>query len=319
MRGRVERIVNLSLIAAILGASLFGFQNCSKLRISGESQGPAAKNNGGIYGGKPYRHFQLEKCSDGSSLEGEILFSASALLVRENCAPVVPPRELTPSEYQMTAQGLVYGNRLFVSNDPEFIQNKATVVGGSITASLTVVYFDQPTQAGHLLLCLVEFKNTSRSVASVVGASGAAFSRINQARSAGSEWTTELWYLENAPSENSVRVNFNGPFDESTLDCFEYGGVATANSLESQVAVEGSGNPMANLPGVSDGSLVFYYFVIDSSETATAAPGFTTRSAVQDNIAGDLVATSSGSYAAIPGPNPLSWNMTMASFRRAGP
>lgn len=307
------------MVTVVLAAGLLFFQNCSKMRLSGGPQDSAAKNNGGIYGGKPYRHYQLDKCADGSNLEGEILYSSSALLVRENCLPVSPPRELSPAEYQVTAQGLVYGSRLFVAEDPGFIQNKSNVVGAATTANLVAVTFDQPTQPGHLLVCMVEFKDVTRSVTSVVGSSGSTFTRINQVRSSGSQWTTELWYLENSPSESSARANFIGPSDETTLDCFEYSGIATANALESQVTSEGSGAPQATLSGVSDGSLVFYYFVIDSSESATPAPGFNIRSAVKDNMAGDLVATSNGSVAAAPGPNAVSWNMTMAAFRRSGP
>ncbi|MGE4131028.1 MAG: hypothetical protein AB7F86_05285 [Bdellovibrionales bacterium] len=319
MLGQRARILNQVFVAATLAIGLLAYQNCSKLKVNSEDQTTAPKNNGGIYGGKPYRHYQNHQCADGSFLEGEILYSSTAFLTRENCEVVSPARELQPSEYQLTSAGLQFGNRIFVASDPEFVQNKARISNGALTANISTVTFDQPTQPGHLLLCMIEFKDPSRSIQSVTGSSGAAFSPINQVSSINSQWITSLWYLENAPIETSVSVNFTGPTDESTLDCFEYGGIATANALEGQIAVDGSGSPDVNLSNVSEGSLVFYYFVIEGSEVASPAPGFTTRSAIQDNIAGDLVAAAAGTYSAAPGPSPASWNLSMVAFRRSAP
>ncbi len=104
-------IVNRRLITFIASLGLaIGFQNCTPFSKPDDRKAALEKGGDGYTGKTTYIHAQLQSpCPDGTFEKGVIEYSESkALLTKENCQPVVPPRLLSNPGYMPYNPGALF-------------------------------------------------------------------------------------------------------------------------------------------------------------------------------------------------------------------
>ncbi|MGE4131320.1 MAG: endo alpha-1,4 polygalactosaminidase [Bdellovibrionales bacterium] len=115
------------------------FQNCSVSRFGSGSDNVRVANSGGQpYDGKPFVHLGPSLCSDGSRVQSRILVRSSreARLVRDECADLANPMDLSSSDFQIDGNDpdqLLYQGQVFVAENkiqpgsPFYIQLSGTL------------------------------------------------------------------------------------------------------------------------------------------------------------------------------------------------
>lgn len=296
------RILRFSILTLVLGLGLIAFQNCSDKAVfsgsSSQQNETESSGNGFPYEGKILD--SVSQCSDSTpAFKIRILSQVSALLLKENCAIVMPPRSLSVGVELDLASLQYQGQQLVlepISSNKIAFQQFSENWNTSSASSINSQVFASPSAAGNLVVCHVLYNSPNGtahvtsvqdSVGNVYRAATPPFGGARELQVAG--YTPEIWYAENIQGGAGLQVT--ATFSEAMpanqlLSCFEYSGVATEHSLD-QVAYGANSDTVG--PVQTNWSNELVLILHSGGPNPAAIPGFTARGSSLGDSAAELL------------------------------
>jgi hypothetical protein len=193
-----------------------------------------------------------------------------------------------------------------------FVQGRA---GNSLNVSSKSLAFPAANTAGNLIVVGVDWHDT-QNFGSISDSAGNTYIEVGTELRVPGRFRLRLYYAKNiVGGPNTVTVTLGGTIDVVEVYIHEYSGADPVAPLDTQSGMTGTSSSAtsgtANATSAQD--LVFGYCV---TGTATAGPGFTVRSSLDENLTEDKIAPLAGPVSATATAS-SAWALQMGAFKPA--
>ncbi len=212
----------------------------------------------------------------------------------------------TPATYSLANTTVTVGAGI------AFVQGRA---GNSLNVSSKSLAFPAANTAGNLIVVGVDWHDT-QNFGSISDSAGNTYIEVGTELRVPGRFRLRLYYAKNiVGGPNTVTVTLGGTIDVVEVYIHEYSGADPVAPLDTQSGMTGTSSSAtsgtANATSAQD--LVFGYCV---TGTATAGPGFTVRSSLDENLTEDKIAPLAGPVSATATAS-SAWALQMGAFKPA--